>query len=142
MDPTLASNADRERVVARLAEAHVEGRLTVEELDELTGRAHAARTLADLQVVVAGLPHVPAPRPTAAPPALRPDRYSGGQIAAAVALTVFAPLGRLIGLIVAVSLMRDEDLPERRRLLRTWAFTCAALLALEVVAVLIILSVL
>jgi len=42
---TLASNADRDRVVARLAEAHVDGRLTVEELEELhpglEGKDHA-----------------------------------------------------------------------------------------------------
>jgi hypothetical protein len=43
---TLASNADRERVVGRLSEAHAdgrvseahaEGRVTVEQLDRLTG---------------------------------------------------------------------------------------------------------
>ena len=137
MEPTLASNADRERIVARLAEAHVEGRLTVEELDELTGRAHAARTVQDLDVVVAGLPRSPAVAPPAAPPAARPDRYSGGQIAAAVALTVIPPAGRLIGLIVALSLLRGETLPERRRLLRTWALVCAVILTLEVIAILV-----
>jgi DUF1707 SHOCT-like domain len=132
MEPTLASTADRERVVARLAEAHVEGRLTVEELDDLTGRAHAARTLEELDIVAAGLPQAPA-----GPPAPRPDGYSGGQIAGALALTVFVPFGRLVGLIVALSLLRGEGLPERRRLLRTWALVCAAVLTLEVVAVLV-----
>lgn len=137
MEPTLASNADRERVVARLAEAHVEGRLTVDELDELTGRAHAARTLADLDLVVSGLPRPPAPMPAAAPPAARPAAYSGGQVAAAVALTVIAPAGRLIGLIVALALLRGEQLPDRRRLLRAWAVTCAVVLTVEVVALLV-----
>jgi len=137
MEPTLASTADRERVVARLAEAHVEGRLTVEELDELTGRAHAARTLEELDAVAAGLPQPPAAPAPAAPPAPRPDGYSGGQIAGAVALTVFVPFGRLVGLILALSLLRGEGLPERRRLLRTWALVCAAVLTLEVVAVLV-----
>jgi hypothetical protein len=137
MEPTLASNADREHAVARLAEAHVEGRLTVEELDELTGRAHAARTLDDLNAVVAGLPRPPAAVAPAAPPAARAGAYSGGQIAGAVALTVFVPFGRLVGLIVAISLLRGEALPERRRLLRTWALTCAVVLTLEVIAVLV-----
>lgn len=137
MEPTLASTADRERVVARLAEAHVEGRLTVEELDELTGRAHAARTLEELELVAAGLPQAPEVSAPAAPPAPRPDGYSGGQIAGAVALTVLVPFGHLVGLIVALSLLRGEGLPERRRLLRAWALACAAVLALDVVAVLV-----
>jgi DUF1707 SHOCT-like domain len=138
MEPTLASNTDRERVVARLADAHVDGRLTVEELDELTGRAHAARTLADLDVVVAGLPRMPAVADApAAPPARTGQPYTGGQIAGAVALTVIVPLGRLVGLVVALSLLRGEHLPERRRLLVTWATTCAIVLAIEVLAVLI-----
>lgn len=138
MEPTLASNADRERAVARLAEAHVEGRLTVEELDELTGRAHTARTLDDLDAVVAGLPRPPAVPPAAPPPAPRAEAYTGGQIAQAVALTVLVPAGRLIGLIVALSLLRGESLPERRRLLRTWAVACAVVLTIEVIAVLVL----
>jgi hypothetical protein len=135
MEPTLASNSDRERVVARLAEAHVEGRLTVEELDERTGRAQAARTLADLEAVVAGLPQPPAVAAPAPLPAVRPDSYSGGQIAGTVAWTVLVPAGRLIGLIVALSLLRGETLPERRRLLRTWAVACAVVLTLEIVVI-------
>jgi Domain of unknown function (DUF1707) len=59
-ESTLASNADRERVVARLADAHVPGRLTVEELDQLSGAAHSARTLRDPELVVADLPRAPA----------------------------------------------------------------------------------
>ena len=138
MEPTLASNADRERAVARLAEAHVEGRLTVEELDELTGRAHTARTLDDLDAVVAGLPRPPAVPAPAPPPAPRAETYTGGQIAQAVALTVLVPAGRLIGLIVALSLLRGESLPERRRQLRTWAVACAVVLTIEVIAVLVL----
>lgn len=141
MEPTLASNADRERVVARLAEAHVDGRLTVEELDDLTGRAHTARTLADLDGVVAGLPHPPAPA-AAALPAPRPPSFSAGQIAGAVALTIVAPAGRLVGLVVALSLLRGETLPDRRRLLRTWATVCAVVLTLEVIAALFVFGVL
>jgi hypothetical protein len=137
-ESTLASNADRDRVVARLADAHVEGRLTVEELDAATGAAHSARTLRELELVVASLPPVPAvadPRPGALVPA--PGPYTGGQIAGATALTVIAPMGRLIGLVVALSMMRDERLPERRRMLRIWASVCAVLLTAEVVAILV-----
>jgi hypothetical protein len=137
-ESTLASNADRERVVARLADAHVEGRLTVEELDALSGAAHSARTLRDLELVVAALPRPPAlaeSRPGALAPT--PGPYTGAQIAGATALTVFVPMGRLIGLVVALSLMREERLPERRRLLRTWAAVCAVVLTIEVLAILI-----
>jgi Domain of unknown function (DUF1707) len=137
-ESTLASNADRERVVARLSDAHVDGRLTVEELDQLTGAAHAARTMGDLELVVANLPGPPAvagPEQGAVVVAAEP--YTGGQIAGMTALTIVAPMGRLIGLVVALSLMRDEHLPERRRLLRTWALASAAVLTLELLAILI-----
>ena len=135
---TLASNADRERVVARLSEAHVEGRLTVEELDQLTGAAHTARTLRDLDLVVSNLPGPPTvadPDPGVVAVVGRP--YTGGQIAGVTALTILAPLGRLIGLVLALSLLRDEQLPERRRLLRAWAWVSACVLTLEILVVLI-----
>jgi hypothetical protein len=129
---TLASNSDRERVVARLAEAHVEGRLTVGELERLTGEAHAARTLADLDLVCADLPGAELAGPARAPVAPS-EPYSGGQIAGMAALTVLLPMGRLIGLVTALALLRGESHPERRRMLRTWAYACAALLAVEIV---------
>jgi Domain of unknown function (DUF1707) len=142
-ESTLASTADRERVVARLADAHVDGRLTVEELEALTGAAHSARTVSELERVVANLPAAPAvpaaavaERPSGAVVA-HPGPYTGGQIAGATALTVILPAGRLIGLVVALSMMRGELVPERRRLLRVWATTCAVLLTIEVLAVLI-----
>jgi hypothetical protein len=141
-ETTLASTADRERVVARLADAHVEGRLTVEELDALSGAAHSARTLRELELVAAHLPRVPAVAdgPSQALAAAAP--YTGGQIAGATALTVFVPLGRLVGLVLALSLLRDEQLPERRRLLRVWATACAVVLTIEVVAVIVVLTLL
>jgi hypothetical protein len=49
------------------------------------------------------------------------------------ALTVLLPMGRLIGLVTALALLRGESHPERRRMLRTWAYACAALLAVEIV---------
>jgi Domain of unknown function (DUF1707)/2TM domain len=61
-DSLRASDADRERVVALLRDAHAEGRLTAEEFDERMGRALAARTYADLADLTADLP-----RPLAAP---------------------------------------------------------------------------
>jgi uncharacterized protein DUF1707 len=134
---TLASNTDRERVVARLAEAHVDGRLTVEELDRLTGEAHAARTLGDLDLVCANLPGAAVTRPARAEIEAR-EPYSAGQIAGMTALTIILPMGRLIGLVTALSLLRGEPHPQRRRMLLTWAYVCAALLAVEIAALLIL----
>lgn len=57
MDDRLrASDADRERIAARLREHYAEGRLTQEELDERVAAALNARTYGDLRGVVADLP--------------------------------------------------------------------------------------
>ncbi len=50
-----ASDADRERVVALLREAHGDGRLTADEHAERVERAYAARTLGELTAVTADL---------------------------------------------------------------------------------------
>ncbi|HET6627318.1 MAG TPA: DUF1707 domain-containing protein [Nocardioidaceae bacterium] len=54
-DAVLASDADRDRTVQRLAEAFAQGRLQSAELEERTGRALAARTHGDLDEVLDGL---------------------------------------------------------------------------------------
>ena len=51
---------ERERLVHVLMQQYAEGRLTAAELDDLSGRARAARTYADLDRLVADLP-VPPP---------------------------------------------------------------------------------
>jgi Domain of unknown function (DUF1707) len=65
-----ASHADRERVVGVLQAAFVQGRLTVDELDERVGQALAARTYADLAALTTDLPADPdrAPVPVPTPP--------------------------------------------------------------------------
>ena len=50
------SDADRDRAIAELSEHFQAGRLTVEELDDRTGRALQARTAADLASLFADLP--------------------------------------------------------------------------------------
>jgi uncharacterized membrane protein len=59
-DRLRASDADRERVTARLREHFAEGRLTRDELDERITAALSARTFGDLRAVMADLPD-PAP---------------------------------------------------------------------------------
>src|SRR5689334_18403710 len=51
-----SSDRDREAVVARLGTAAGEGRLTLAEFDDRSGRAYAAKTHGELQDLVADLP--------------------------------------------------------------------------------------
>lgn len=55
-DRIRASDADRERVTARLREHYAEGRLTREELDERIAAALGARTYGDLSGLMDDLP--------------------------------------------------------------------------------------
>jgi hypothetical protein len=78
MRPDLrCSDAERDRVAAFLRDQAAEGRLTPDELDERVGRAYAAKTVRELQELIADLPRPPfgAPprrrRPQAGPPAVR-----------------------------------------------------------------------
>ena len=71
-----ASDAEREHTVEQLREHAATGRLTVEELDERSERAYAARTLSELAALVADLPAPPA-APARAPVA-RPLPPAGG----------------------------------------------------------------
>jgi hypothetical protein len=67
-----ASDADRERTVTALRHHALEGRLTVDELDERVERAYAARTLRELAELQADLPA--ARTPPATPPGRRRRR--------------------------------------------------------------------
>jgi hypothetical protein len=62
-DHLRASDAERERIVAALREAAGEGRLDVEELDERTERAYAAKTRGELLPLIQDLPLAHAPSP-------------------------------------------------------------------------------
>jgi hypothetical protein len=79
-DPRLrASDSDRDAVAEQLREAHTEGRLTLEELEERLGKAYTARTFADLAPLTADLPlsfsaGTVAPRPATGPARVPPAR--------------------------------------------------------------------
>ncbi len=80
--PLRISDAERERVVTRLKTGCEEGRLTLDEFSERVAATYAARTEADLSVVVADLPPttadlVPATT-TTAPPGRRATRWTVG----------------------------------------------------------------
>jgi hypothetical protein len=54
-----ASDNDRERFVAALREAYTEGRLTLDEFEERTSAAYAARTWGELRELTSDLPAPP-----------------------------------------------------------------------------------
>ncbi len=70
-----ASDADRERVVGQLREGSAQGRLTLEEFSDRVAKAYAARTGADLAVLVRDLPAA-ASATTAAVARRRPRRFT------------------------------------------------------------------
>ena len=66
-DPGLrASDAERESTVAQLREHGAAGRLDLEELDQRSGAAYAARTHGELAALLADLPGQPPRRPLVA----------------------------------------------------------------------------
>ena len=72
--PILASDKERDSVVDVLRDAYTEGRLTLEEFEERTAAAYAARTWADLRELTGDLPVEPVlgadlPQPQSAAPA-------------------------------------------------------------------------
>jgi Domain of unknown function (DUF1707) len=81
-----ASDADRERVAGRLRDHAVAGRLTTEELDERSGQAFAARTLGELDTLLADLP--------------RHGRRGAALAKAAILLLAEAVLWVLVGVII------------------------------------------
>jgi len=70
-----ASDADRDRVTARLQEHYAAGRITRDELDERVAAVLHAKTFGELRPALADLPE-PVPAPAAAPPAA-PARRAG-----------------------------------------------------------------
>ena len=77
---TRASDADRDRIAAALGEHHAAGRLTLEEFKERLDAAYAAKTLGQLDDLMADLPEADLDRlpsaslrrPDANPPLARP----------------------------------------------------------------------
>jgi Domain of unknown function (DUF1707) len=79
-DPRIrASDADRERTASLLREHHAQGRLTSEEFNDRLDRAFAAKTIGDLDALLADLPGIdlyrlPAHDIRPAPPGARRSR--------------------------------------------------------------------
>jgi len=82
--PIRASDQERESVVDVLRDAFTDGRLTLDEFEDRTSAAYAAKTWTDLRELTADLPAEPLfgtdlspqpgePRPAAMPPAAQPS---------------------------------------------------------------------
>jgi DNA-binding PadR family transcriptional regulator len=97
-DRIRTSDADRERVTARLRDHYAEGRLTRAELDERVTAALNARTFGDLRPVLADLPGPGPARQQARPlrPAARPRAVLGRRSLLVLPLAALALLGVLL----------------------------------------------
>ena len=74
-DQIRVSDADRERVTARLRDHYAEGRLTESELDERVSAALSAKTFGDLRPLMVDLP---GPAPVSPPQPPQPPRPQWG----------------------------------------------------------------
>lgn len=82
-----ASDSDREKIVARLRDAHIEGRLSAEEFEDRLNVAYSAQTYGELEPLVRDLPVVRQPKPQPpvspqpmVPPPPPPSRSTGDQV--------------------------------------------------------------
>jgi hypothetical protein len=96
------SDADRQRAASLLAEHYAQGRLTLEEFDERSSAALAARTRADVDPLFADLPSAAAPAippmpPAPSPPARPRQRPRGGPIPVVVLVGVMVALAFIVG---------------------------------------------
>ena len=104
------SDADRDRAVAELSEHFQAGRLTVEELDDRTGRALQARTTTDLAALFTDLPRRQVPVTSAASAPASPVPFPLARVPAVpIAILAAVALTGLLsghpGLIVLVPVM-------------------------------------
>jgi Domain of unknown function (DUF1707) len=88
--PMRASDAERDVVVAALGEHFQAGRLTAEELDDRTGKALAARTLPELQELMADLPPARHASPQEVPLEQRPRSTFHPLVVPAMVLVILA----------------------------------------------------
>jgi Domain of unknown function (DUF1707) len=112
-------DADREEVAAQLREHYADGRLTLEELNERLDQVFAAKTKADLNIVMRDLPQAVRPGPAmpyggsawqgpawTGPMASRPGQdYGGGGQRRCGGSGLFAPMISLFWLFLIIGSM-------------------------------------
>lgn len=96
-----ASDSDRERIASALQQAVSEGRITMAELDERLTDLYAAKTLGDLQPIVADLPGIsvqpstqPATRPSTEMQPARTSDLVGGTPGSAASIAIMSGTAR------------------------------------------------
>jgi Domain of unknown function (DUF1707)/Domain of unknown function (DUF4190) len=97
-----ASDADRDRAVEFLNVAYSEGRLSRDEYDGRLDNALAARTYADLDLLVTDLPAarpVMVPAPADATPVAKVNGLAIASVACGVAQLVFGPLATVMTIV-------------------------------------------
>jgi hypothetical protein len=127
----LASDRDREQVATALRDATAEGRLSVDELSERLDQAYGARTRAELDRAVAGLP--------ARAPLTGDEGYPAWAVVGAAAGTVLLPFGSLVAFVSGLVLLRSEQVPARRFQLKLWVAGAVAWQAISLAIALIFL---
>jgi Domain of unknown function (DUF1707) len=90
-----ASDADRDAVVSGLSEHFQAGRLTAGELDERIGHALAARTLGELEELLADLPATRVPV----------DAFSGGRVRAHAGRGALPMIAALVGIGITAAVL-------------------------------------
>jgi len=98
-----ASTADRERTIDVLKAAYGEGRLTMEELDERSGRVMASRSYGELRAVVADLPvgpYLPPAPYQAVPPSQQPASETTNGLAIGALILSLVPVFSLPAVIL------------------------------------------
>ena len=90
------SDADRDRVIAELSEHFQAGRLTVEELEDRTGRALQARTAGELAGLFTDLPRRPAAVTGTAPAPARPGSFRATRMPAPIAIIAVVVLASIL----------------------------------------------
>jgi hypothetical protein len=110
-----ASDSDRDAVVSDLSEHFQAGRLTVEEFDERTGHALAARTWGELRALLADLP-------AAQPKTPAPARSQAARLRRASGRFAPPPIAVLVGIGITVAIL--VNVTHGRWGLSGWLFPC------------------
>ncbi|HEY6295281.1 MAG TPA: DUF1707 domain-containing protein [Streptosporangiaceae bacterium] len=141
-DQLRVGHAEREQVIEMLKTAFVDGRLIKDEFDARAGRALAARTHADLAVLTADIPAVPAadviawPSVPAAAEAARPPAPARSRPLAKASVASGGLLGFAFGLILfAANVLDPHGLGNPYH---PWSSLCATVAMVATIAAVLI----
>jgi hypothetical protein len=131
-----ASDNDREGVVAALREAFTEGRLTLDEFDERTSAAYAAKTWGDLRALTDDLPSPPVLSVQGGQPGHEPEPKRGLDVGDQAASPVLPPMSRVSPDMMRVPPRRQRPFGRLLPVVFIWAVIAAAAGASQLAVVL------